>query len=168
MSTKSVKYAPFYPWYILFAALDVMMTWVVLAFGGAEANAIANWVIRYGGLPGMIIFKFAGVVLVILIAEYVGRQHLRLGRRLCIFAIAMSVFPVCVAFADLSIRTYGPASTLPSYWLGLDTENINTAGIQKNFERIAENEVMLGEGDPGHVLIDMAEHQVDPADLPKP
>lgn len=165
---QRVKFEAFYPWYVLFAALDVMMTWVVLEFGGVEANTIAVWVIRYGGLPGMIALKFSSVVLVIVIAEYVGRQNYRLGRGLCIFAIAASVFPVCVAFADLGIRTYGPASTLPSNWFGLDAANVNPAGLQKNFERITKHEIMFGEGDSGHVPVDVAEDQVDAADLPEP
>ena len=38
-----------YAWFLLVSALDVMLTWVILALGGREANAIANSVLARMG-----------------------------------------------------------------------------------------------------------------------
>ena len=78
---RHVHYPQYYLWFVLLAALDVMATWVVLHMGGREANAFANWVLQRWQLPGMVLLKFAAVVLVVIICEYIGTQRPKTGLR---------------------------------------------------------------------------------------
>ena len=91
---RHVHYPQYYVWFVLLGALDVMVTWVVLHMGGREANAFANWVLQRWQLPGMVALKFAAVVLVVIICEYVGNHHPRRGLRLIQLAIILYALPV--------------------------------------------------------------------------
>jgi hypothetical protein len=95
---QSVLYPNQYTWLIFFSALDVMLTWVVLFRGGFEANTIAARVIERFGLPGLVGFKFALVLLVIVICELVGRRNPTAGRRLAVAGIALTCVPVAISF----------------------------------------------------------------------
>jgi hypothetical protein len=81
-----------------------MMTWVVLHFGGREANVLADVVLRRWGLPGMVLFKFAFIIVAILIAEYVGRRNYATGRTFARVAVLVTCFPVLLAFGLLVIH----------------------------------------------------------------
>lgn len=96
MLAAPVRYATWYPWFVLLASLDVMLTWTILRLGGREANVIAEQVIDAFGLPGAIALKFGSVIVVVLVCEYVGRQADRAGRRLAATAVALSVVPVLI------------------------------------------------------------------------
>jgi len=74
-------YPDAYVWLVFLSALDVMLTWITLAWGGMETNALARPIIAHLGLVGIVIFKFALIVLVIVICESVGRRSNRAGRR---------------------------------------------------------------------------------------
>ena len=104
---RSARYPDWYAWYVLLAALDVMLTWMVLHFGGREVNVLADWVIRRWQLPGMVVYKFATVVLVVVICEVVGRRRERLGRRLAEWAVAITAVPVVLALAQLFLAVHG-------------------------------------------------------------
>lgn len=92
-----VRYGSIYPWYLLGATLDLVGTWFILFRGGIELNPIADWVIKQGGLPGLLLYKFATVVVVVLICESVGAMRERLGRGLAWFAVVVSFYPVIYA-----------------------------------------------------------------------
>lgn len=92
-----IRYGAIYPWYILGASLDLVVTWFILFRGGIELNAIADWVIKRGGLPGLLLYKFATVVIVVVICEAIGSMKDRLGRGLAWFAVVVSFFPVIYA-----------------------------------------------------------------------
>ena len=83
-----------YAWFVLVSALDVMLTWVILVLGGREVNAVANSVLSRWGLRGLVAFKFALVVFVILICEAVGRRRPETGRKLARAAVAITCFPL--------------------------------------------------------------------------
>ncbi|QOJ01501.1 MAG: hypothetical protein HRU70_13800 [Phycisphaeraceae bacterium] len=103
MLNRPVLFPDLYPWYVLAAALDVMLTYVVLMLGGWEVNALADWVIRSHGLPGMLWFKFLTVVVVVGVCEYVGRRRHTTGRRLAVAAVAISFVPVAAALGQFAV-----------------------------------------------------------------
>jgi hypothetical protein len=92
-----VLYGDHYTWFVLVSALDVMLTWVVLHAGGREANAIAAAVLQRWGLEGMVVFKFALVVFVVVLCEVIGRRNLAAGRRLATWAVALTCVPLVIA-----------------------------------------------------------------------
>lgn len=90
-----------YLWLIFVSCLDIMLTWVVLWTGGREANALANAIIHRFGLVGIVLFKLSIVVFVICLCERIGRRSPTAGRKFARAAVAISAFPVLVAFALL-------------------------------------------------------------------
>ena len=105
-----MRLEPLYPdrytWFVFLSALDVMFTYLVLWFGGSEANKIANWVLNKFGFTGMIWFKFALVVVVILICEFVGRRKPSAGRLLIHLSLLVTCFPVVIASGLLIIESW--------------------------------------------------------------
>lgn len=94
-----------YVWFVLVSALDVMLTWVILMLGGSEVNAIANSVLMRWGLKGLVVFKFALVVVVISVCEAVGRRRPEAGRRLARAAVAITCVPL--VWAAMLLIAYG-------------------------------------------------------------
>ena len=107
MFQAPVLYPRAYVGYVALAALDVVLTTLILRLGGVEVNWFAAWVIERArsiettGITGMTLFKFATVFFVLLACEIVGRQRARLGRQLAAVAVAISVIPVAVAVLQL-------------------------------------------------------------------
>jgi hypothetical protein len=97
-----------YPWFVLVSALDVLLTWVILHLGGMEANAVAAWVIRNYDLPGLVVFKFGLVVLVVLICEVLARRNPVAARRLGWSAVGLTCVPLLVASGILLSIGRGP------------------------------------------------------------
>ena len=92
-----------YVWFVFVAALDIMLTWTVLGIGGREINLLADAVISYRGLAGLILFKFSLTVFVILMSEFVGRRRYQTGRSLAEWSVAISAIPVVVAAVQLLV-----------------------------------------------------------------
>lgn len=103
--SRAVLYPNIYVWYVLVASLDIMLTWVILHFGGREMNVMADWIIRRAGLAGVAAFKFATVLLVVTICEIVGRVRPVTGRRVATWAIAITALPVVIALTQLSLHS---------------------------------------------------------------
>jgi hypothetical protein len=99
--SRPVLYPNAYVWYVFLAALDVMLTWLIVCLDGSELNALADRIIWHGDLFGLIAYKFGLVTLVVCICEYVGRRHDRIGRRLAEWAVAISAIPITLAFVQL-------------------------------------------------------------------
>lgn len=91
-----------YVWFVLVAALDVMLTATILHLGGREANAIAEWIIHRFGLVGMVIYKFGLTIFVVLICETIARRDEKSARTLAYGAVAMSAIPVVVGLRVLT------------------------------------------------------------------
>ena len=89
-----MRYQPQYVWLILLAALDIMLTWVILFYGGREENLLAGILMGIHGPRILVVYKFPLVVLVILFCEIVGRKKDQTGRRLANLSVAISAFPV--------------------------------------------------------------------------
>lgn len=98
---RAVLYPNAYVWYVFAAALDIMITWIILHAGGSELNALADWIIRRYDRIGVVLFKFGVVVLVLLICELAGRRNRRLGLALACWAVALTAFPVVVGLLHL-------------------------------------------------------------------
>lgn len=95
---RHVLYPNTYLWLVFVSSMDIMMTWVVLHFGGYEANGLAAMALQNHGLPGLVGFKFAFVMLVIVICEVVGRRKRETGFALARAAVGVTCLPVILAF----------------------------------------------------------------------
>ena len=104
---QAARYPQLYVWFIFVSALDLMLTWVVLYFGGREVNLLADFILQRWALTGMVIYKFMLVVLVIFICEVVGYYRAKAGRNLARFAVAITLLPVIVAFIHLLAAVQG-------------------------------------------------------------
>jgi hypothetical protein len=102
--SREMRYQNVYVWFIFVSALDIMLTWIVLFHGGREANLLANAVLHRFGLPGIVTFKFALVILIVVLCEIIGRRDHSAGRRLAKWALAISAVPVVLAFCQLLLR----------------------------------------------------------------
>ena len=71
--------------FIFINVLDIFMTYVLLRFGGIEANPIARYFFHKFGFNGMIFFKLAIVVVVCIIAQIVAQRSMQKARSLLNF-----------------------------------------------------------------------------------
>ena len=97
-SPKSMRYEDAYVWLIFISAMDIMLTWMVMFRGGYEANSLAAAVVQHFGLPGMVAFKMAIIIFVIVLCEFIGKRQDRAGRFLAHAAIGLSCLPVVIGF----------------------------------------------------------------------
>lgn len=88
-------YPNHYAWYVFAGTLDILVTYVIVMYlGGGEANQLARHVLNRHGWPGMIVLKYATVLVVLLVCEFVGRKSAKTGRRLALAAVVLSSLPV--------------------------------------------------------------------------
>jgi len=103
---RQVLYPNRYAWFILFSALDIMLTHRILNdfahVGGRELNTLADWVIKNFGLWGAILLKTLSVLTVILICEYIGRRNPRVAGRLITGVLIAAILVPCWALAQLA------------------------------------------------------------------
>ncbi|QDU70871.1 DUF5658 family protein [Mucisphaera calidilacus] len=88
-----VRFPDEYAWFVLVSSMDLMFTWLILNLGGSEANPLANWVYLRLGFNGLVILKFAVVILVVLICELLARLREPTARLLARAAVVISAFP---------------------------------------------------------------------------
>ena len=77
-------------WFVLASALDVALTFQVLHYSNndlthgtfVESNPIAQWFISHWGFRGMAGYKLLMTLIVVVIAEFVGRQKPLVARML--------------------------------------------------------------------------------------
>lgn len=98
---QALLYPGPYLWYVLLATLDVLLTRLILHLGGQEMNWIADWILRRFDLPGVVAFKFALLVVVVLACELAGRRDRQAGLKLARWAVVITAFPVVVALVLL-------------------------------------------------------------------
>jgi hypothetical protein len=92
-----MRFAEIYPWYLAVAAADILVTWAVLASGGRELNSVAAWAWGAAGVTGLTALKFATVIVVVLICELIAESSEHAGRRLALWAVALSATPIFFA-----------------------------------------------------------------------
>lgn len=102
VSGRSIAYGRLYGWYILLATLDLVTTMVILSLGGREANPVANSVLQAAGPGGLLVLKYASVMLVVTICEFVHQHRPPLARLVVLIAVALSAFPVIVGLVQLA------------------------------------------------------------------
>lgn len=105
--TRHMRYPNSYAWLLLLSSMDIMLTWVILLFGGSEVNPIAREVIDMFGLSGMIIYKFALIVFFICICEIVGTMRDSTGWLLSKLSVIIACVPVCWAMYLLARHNIG-------------------------------------------------------------
>ena len=94
-SNKPMMFPNAYTWLLLFSAMDIMLTWVILSRpDGREVNPLADAIIGSYGLTGAIVFKFAMVLVFIIVCEVVGRLRVSSGRLLSRIGVGIAAFPV--------------------------------------------------------------------------
>ena len=106
-SSRAALYPDPYLWLVLTASVDVMLTWLALELGGVEANPAAEWVLRRGGFPAMVVYRLGIIAAVIGVCEFVGRRHPTRGRTLAYVAVAISAFPVFWTLPQLIVYAQG-------------------------------------------------------------
>lgn len=93
-----MRYPNEYVWLVFVSAMDLIMTWIILVHhGGYESNPIADFMIIRFGSTGLILFKFAIVMFVIIICEIVGRHSEGRGRWLARVGVGISAVPLSVS-----------------------------------------------------------------------
>jgi type II secretory pathway component PulF len=115
---RSVRYPNAYVWFVFLAALDIILTYLILhpvlfprgadmtESRGMETNALADWIIERWDVPGMVAFKFLLVVLVVVLCEIIGRRKEETGRRIAEWAVAITAIPVVIALIQMSLDLY--------------------------------------------------------------
>jgi Domain of unknown function (DUF5658) len=99
---RPVRYPAIYPWIVLVAMLDVMLTWVSLALGGVEINALARAIIDLADMQGALALKCLSVAAFLVLCERVAVEREDLGERLAIGAVGLQCVPVVAALVQLS------------------------------------------------------------------
>lgn len=99
---RRMRYPIAYVGLLIFSALDVILTWIILGLAGREVNPIAEWVIDEWGLNGMIIYKFALITVFILMCEAVGSLRDTTGRTLARVSVLIASVPVIWSLILLS------------------------------------------------------------------
>ncbi|MBB6430583.1 DUF5658 family protein [Algisphaera agarilytica] len=105
---KTLQLPRAYLSYVGLSAMDGLCTGAILALGGWEVNPIANAVLARFGFPGMIVFKFFIVAMVILMCEKIVREKPRAGRAVMAIAIAATMVPVLVAALEFACYVFWP------------------------------------------------------------
>lgn len=103
LTKRTLAFGHLYFWYILLATLDLVTTVIILNLGGREANGIANAVLQASGPGGLLVMKYASVMLVVCICEFVAERRPRTGRFVALAAIVLSAAPVLVGWAQLAM-----------------------------------------------------------------
>jgi len=101
-SLPPMRYQAAYVWFVLVSALDLMLTLFILELGGSEVNLIADAVLGHRGINGLVAFKFALVVFVLVMCEQIGRRNDAAGRKLSEWAVAITAIPVALSLAQLA------------------------------------------------------------------
>ena len=109
MFRREVRYPKLEQILLFIAAMDVMLTHLILGLGGVEANPLALRVVDGGGTLGMSLYKFALVAVVVCIVEFIGARRDATGRLLAKAAIGINMFPIVVALMILP-------SLFVTYW----------------------------------------------------
>lgn len=116
-SLPPMRYPNAYTWLVFTSALDVVLTLLVIyVWEGHEVNPVAAAVIAYMGFFWAIVFKFATIVLVILLCEWIGRMRDRSGFKLAWAAVMIS--GVVVSYTFVLLFRAGPILPPPETVIG--------------------------------------------------
>lgn len=96
------SFPQFYPWVAVFAALDIAFTSVILAFGGAEVNAVADRALQAFGLAGLVAVKVISLAVAIACCEMLASRRPQAAKALAVLAVLVNIFPVLVGGSQLA------------------------------------------------------------------
>ena len=107
LSLPPLRYPGTYTLFVLLAALDVILTFLIVWNEGSDAefNVVARAVIDHLGLPGATLFKFGLVVFIVIMCEVIGRRRDKTGRKLAEWSAAVTAIPVAVAAIQLLVAS---------------------------------------------------------------
>jgi len=88
MARRGMLFETEVSWFVLASALDVALTFLVLHYSNSglthgtfvESNPLAQWFIAHWGFRGMAGYKLLMTLIVVGIAEFVGRQKPMIAR----------------------------------------------------------------------------------------
>ena len=103
---QPVRYPDLYTWLVFAAALDVMFTYLILYIGGIEVNRLAAGIMQSWGFHGMVVYKFALILFIIVLCEIIGRRDQQWGWRLGAIGITLTFAPVVLAMLLLAGRAH--------------------------------------------------------------
>jgi hypothetical protein len=93
-TSRSLRFPALYGAIIIASSLDVLLTGILLALGGEEANPLADAILRAHGFSGMVVFKYLVVGWVILSCEFVADRNHRKGQTLAVALVTIKASPV--------------------------------------------------------------------------
>lgn len=102
LSPAATRRQNLYCWLVLLGTLDVILTTIVLHFGGAEINPIAAAMVRLAGHWGLIALKFPMVIVVVVICEFIAARRESLSNRLASWGVGISTVPLVLAAVQLT------------------------------------------------------------------
>ncbi len=105
-NARHLRYPDLYSWLVFLSALDLIFTHLVIYYGGREVNMVAAHVMEAWGFSGMVAYKFALVLLIIILCEEIGRRHDRYGKLLGAIGVGLTSVPVCIAVVMLMARSH--------------------------------------------------------------
>ncbi|HUU82682.1 MAG TPA: hypothetical protein VM243_04175 [Phycisphaerae bacterium] len=102
-SLRSLRYPTTYLLFVLMAAADLILTFLIVWMAGthAEVNVVAREIIERLGLPGAVAFKFTLVMFIITMCEVIGHRQDKTGRTLAEWCVAATAIPVVVSSVQL-------------------------------------------------------------------
>lgn len=108
-STSAAVSAMFwYAWLVVIAIFDAMCTSIILHPGGYEANPLAAAVIHRGGILGMVIYRVAIVVtiLILVLCEWLWKGSPAHVRMAILTSLIISVSPEAIGLAQFAVHRF--------------------------------------------------------------
>ncbi len=105
LAVQPMLFQQMYLWTILLAAMDVVLTWVLLSRNAEEVNPVARLVINEWGMAGGSAFKFALVLFAIVVCDVAGRRRRATGWRLAILCVLLNALPVSWSLALMTVHS---------------------------------------------------------------
>mgnify|MGYP004247599739 CR=1 FL=1 len=97
-----MRYRLAYVFFVLLSLLDLGLTCYILGGElGRELNPIADLIVRRYELFGLIVFKLAMIVLIILLCESIGSRRDDLGRFISRLSVVITSVPVVLSSYQL-------------------------------------------------------------------
>lgn len=98
--------------FVLLNLCDLVVTSLVFRWGGYETNLLAAYVLRYYGVEGLAIYKFALTAGVVVACQVVWHKYPRLARAILVAGCAIYTYVVIVT----TLRLYAHTGYLPLPW----------------------------------------------------
>ena len=98
--------------FVLLSLCDLVVTALVFRWGGYEANVLAAYFLRYYGVKGLAIYKFALTAGVVVACQVIWHKYPRAARVVLLGGCAIYAYVVAAA----SLKLYLHAAGMPLFW----------------------------------------------------